>query len=379
MTFLTPLAALALLAVPLIILIHYLRGSARRLRVPSVELWQGLAPGLTARNRIKRPPAGHPALVTGPHRPGTGHCAHASRKRGRHYPSPWARRRCVRQHAGSRCGSIAIEMARQAAIRRVRSLAPQDQVTLVRAGFRPTVEFSGDARDAETALQQLRPGTSPARLDDAVMRTALELSRTSKLRGEVVVLDSASDSSARLDSGAFPMEIVSVGGGAGNQAIAEFWLGSSRAPGQLTSSSSSTTMTRVPSGPGSKLWPMICHWPLDSSISRLGRVPTTVSVPLEAARITARLTTRDSLPLDDIAEVSLPSIRPRAVVAGLQRPIRAGASRAVHSGRTRGHGHIRRSAWRQADLTIFDGVTPKSLPARPVILVHPPGDNGIVR
>src|SRR5687768_16162266 len=56
MTFLAPLAALALLAVPLIILIHYLRGSRRRLRVPSVELWQGLAPGLTARNRIKRPP-----------------------------------------------------------------------------------------------------------------------------------------------------------------------------------------------------------------------------------------------------------------------------------------------------------------------------------
>ena len=33
----------------------------------------------------------------------------------------------------------------------------------------------------------------------------------------------------------------------------------------------------------------------------------------------------------------------------------------------------------QADLTVFDGVTPRSMLTGPMILIHPPGDNGIVQ
>jgi hypothetical protein len=110
-----------------------------------------------------------------------------------------------------------------------------------------------------------------------------------------------------------------------------------------------------------------------------GRMPTTLSVPLEAARITARLTTRDVLALDDVAEVSLPSLRPRAVLLVSSGP--SALERAVRSipGARVVTGTPEESFGAQADLTIFDGVTPRSLPAGPVILVHPPGDNGIVQ
>jgi hypothetical protein len=381
LTFLAPLAALALLAVPLIILIHYLRGSRRRLRVPSVELWQGLAPGLTARNRIKRPPLSILLLLQVLIALGVGIALMRPAKEGD-----------VIRHLGlvvdasasmqaADVGQTRFEMARQAAIRRVKSLAPQDQVTLIRAGFRPTVEFSGDARDAEAAVQRLAAGASPARLDDAVMRTALELSRTSDLRGEIVVLtDSASDSSARLDSGAFPMEIVSVGGSASNQAITDL---SARVEPGARAIDVFVELNNYDSRPvRASLQLLADDLPLATrsiDIPAQGRVPTTIAVPLEAARITARLTTRDALPLDDIAEVSLPSIRPRAVLLVSNGP--SALERAVRSipGARVVAGTAEEALGAQADLTIFDGVTPRSLPDGPVILVHPPGDNGIVQ
>jgi hypothetical protein len=382
MTFLAPAAVLALVAIPVIILIHYLRGSRRRMRVPSVELWQGLAPGLTARNRVKRPPlsvllllqlliaAGLAIALMRPAREGdvTRHLAlvvDAS----------------ASMQATDSNGQSRFEVARQVAIRRVKSLAAQDQVTVVRAGFRPTVEFAGAARDAESAVQRLAAGASPARLDDAVMRTTLELSRTSDLRGEIVVItDSATDSSSRLDPGAFPLEIVSVGGTAGNQAITDL---SARVEPGARAIDVFAEVTNFDSRPiRSTLQLLADDIPIATRTVNnpaQGRMPTTISVPLEAARITARLTTRDVLGLDDIAEVSLPSLRPRAVLlvsngqSALERAVRAIPGARVVTGTPE------EALGAQADLTIFDGVTPKSLPSGPVILVHPPADNGVVQ
>jgi hypothetical protein len=381
-TFLAPAAVLALLAIPVILLIHYLRGSRRRLRIPSVELWQGLAPGLTARNRVKRPPlslllllqlliaAGLAIALMRPANEGdvTRHLAlvlDAS----------------ASMQANDVNGQSRFEAARQTALRRVKNLAPLDRVTVVRAGFRPTVEFAGAAKDAETAIQKLSAGASPARLDDAVMRTTLELSRTADLRGEILVItDSATDSSSRLDSGAFPMEIVSVGGTSGNQAITDL---SARVEPGARAIDVFAEINNYDSRPvRSTLQLLADDLPIATrslDIPAQGRIPTTISVPLEAARITARLSTRDVLALDDIAEVSLPSLRPRAVLlvsngpSALERAVRAIPGARVVTGTPD------EALGAQADLTIFDGVTPRALPAGPIILVHPPGDNGVVQ
>ena len=381
MTFLTPAAALALLAIPAIILIHYLRGSRRRIRVPSVELWQGLTPGLTARNRVKRPPLSVLLLLQILIALGLGVALMRPAREGE-----------IVRHLGlvvdtsasmqaADAGQTRFDVARQVAGGRIKALAPLDHVTLVRSGFRPTVEFSGLARDAEAALQRMTPGASSSRLDDAVMRTALELSRTSDLRGEIVVLtDGATDSSSRLDPGAFPMEIVSVGGTAGNQAITDV---SARVEPGARAIDVFVEVQNYDARPvRTSLQLLADDLPLSTralDIPAQGRVPTTVTVPLESARITARLASRDVLALDDIAEVSLPSIRPRGILlvsngsSALERALRSiPGARVVTATPDEIDGA-------QPDLTVFDGVAPKPMPNGPMILVHPPGDNGIVQ
>ena len=128
-----------------------------------MELWQGLAPGLTARNRVKRPPLSillllqiliALGLVVALMRP--------------------AREGEIARHLGlvldasasmqaADTGQTRFDVARQVASGRIKTLAPLDHVTLVRGGFRPTVEFSGLARDAEVALQRMAP--APVRPD----------------------------------------------------------------------------------------------------------------------------------------------------------------------------------------------------------------------
>src|SRR6187431_90929 len=56
MTVLLPLALVALLAVPLIYLIHLLHGSRRRVRVPALFLWADLPRASTGRERRRWPP-----------------------------------------------------------------------------------------------------------------------------------------------------------------------------------------------------------------------------------------------------------------------------------------------------------------------------------
>jgi hypothetical protein len=56
MTFLLPLALVALLTVPAIYLIHVLHGSRRRVRVPALFLWADLPRASTGRERRRWPP-----------------------------------------------------------------------------------------------------------------------------------------------------------------------------------------------------------------------------------------------------------------------------------------------------------------------------------
>ncbi|MFN0071286.1 MAG: vWA domain-containing protein [Chloroflexota bacterium] len=381
MTFLAPAAALALLAIPVIILIHYLRGSRRRLRVPSVELWQGLAPGLTARNRVKRPPLSLLLLLQ--ILIGLGLALALMRP---------AREGDTLRHLGlvidasasmqaSDVGQSRFEAARQAALSRINSLAPTDQVTLVRGGYKPTVEFAGPAKDAEPAVKGLKAGASPARLDDAVMRAALELSRTEDLRGEILVFtDAATDTSTQMNPGRFPLEVVTLAGTGGNQAITD--LSARIEPGaraidvfaEISNYEARPVRTSV------QLLADDLPLPLRQiDLPANGRVPLALSVPLESARITARLSVRDALPLDDIAEVALPSVRPRSIMlvsrgsSALERALRAIPGARVLTATPED------SANAAADLTVFDGVSPKSLPSGAILLVHPPGDNGIVQ
>src|SRR5690349_8624167 len=127
MTFLAPLAVLALLAVPAIILIHYLRGSRRRLRVPSVELWQGLAPGLTARNRVKRPPLSLLLILQILIALGVGFALMRPAREGDvvHHLGLVLDASASMQAAD--VGQSRFETARQAAVRRVKALSPQDR------------------------------------------------------------------------------------------------------------------------------------------------------------------------------------------------------------------------------------------------------------
>lgn len=381
MTFLAPIAALGLLAIPTIILIHYLRGSRRRLRVPSVELWEGLAPGLTARNRVRRPPLSLLLLLQVLIAAGIGLALMRPAEEG----DPIRHLGIVIDASASMqatdVGQSRFEAARQLALTRVRSLAPTDQVTLVRGGLWPSVEFSGSAREAEGAIRAMTPGAGSARLDDAVMRTAHELAHTADLQSAIIVItDAASEGSGRLGAGSFPLEILTVSGGGANQAVVN--LTARVEPGARNIDVLAEVANYDARPARVALQILADDFPLTTrqiDVPARGRSPATFTAPLDTGRITTRIDNRDALALDNQAEVALPAIRPRTLLlvsnggSAMERALRAipGANVVLA-----GPGEY---AGMAADLTIFDGVTPRQALSGPTLLVHPPAENGLVQ
>lgn len=377
MTLLAPLALTALLAIPAIVLIHYLRGSRRRLRVPDTALWRGLAPGLTARNRLRRPPislllllqllaaAALGAALSRPVQVGdvTRHVAVV-----------------IDASASMQASDVPpsrFEAALNTAAERIASLADDDRVTLIRAGAQPTAPFSGRPRDALAALRRIEPGSADGALGDGVLLAGATLDHTPGVqRSILVVTDGALAPGERLDRSDLPIETITVGTGAGNQAIVVLETRVEPSSGSIDVfvdvANYDERPIRVP------LQLMADDLPAGSrqlDVPARGRAPAVFTVPLATRRVTGRLGGRDALRLDDLAEAAAPGVRPRSIVLvtngapAVERALLAiPAARILVMSPGEYDGRV-------GDLTVLDGAVPRPLPPGPLLVVHPPGDN----
>jgi Ca-activated chloride channel homolog len=374
-TFLVPMALAALAVVPAIYLIHLFRGSQKRVRVPATFLWSSLPKGLSSRNRRRLPPLrlllllqllGAAALAFALGRPVSLVAAN------RHLA-------IVLDASGSMqagdVGESRFATARARALERVGTLSDGDTATLVHAGIAAAVVESGEPGRVRRALGAAEPGAGSGALREAIAIASHQVATTPEKHGEIlVVTDGAFPELESVGALNAPVEFLSVGGGSGNQAI----VGLEARP-QPTGRSQEALVTlanyedravRVPMRAlGDDL--LLESREVDLPANGLARV--TLTLPTETGRVTVQLAGRDALSLDDIAEVTTPSARPREVrlVSRFPAPLQH-ALQAISYVRLSVANPDQPSDGATVDLTVLDGVLPAPLPPGPLLIVNPP-------
>src|SRR5437763_4760908 len=220
MTLLQPLGLLGLLGLPAIVLIHWLRGSRRRLLIPAGFLWADLPTQSLAASRWRRPPMGLAMLLQ---LLAVALGSFALARPALAVPAPRHLAVVLDASASMLATDVAptrFEAARARARALLGTLVPGDRASLVRAGTRAELVAQGTPAAVAAALETLRPGSSRAALREAVALAAQTLTQNDQERPELAI----------VTDGAFPAFVAAgplpvaptwelVGGAAGNQAI----------------------------------------------------------------------------------------------------------------------------------------------------------------
>ncbi len=376
MTFLAPVALVALLVPVAIYLVHWFFGSRRRLRVSAVFLWANLPQASTGRSRRRWPPitlllllqllaAALAALALA--RPAT--------------PSDPARHVALILDASASMQATDVapsrfESARARAIERLATFGPADQVSVIRAGNDATVLSSGAPDSARGALGAARVGASSSAVREALALASRQLSATPDHRGEIVLLtDVAWPMPDPVGPLAAQVEVVAVGGGSDNQAVGNLRVRmdpNGRAQTAFVEVANyATHAVRVPmrlTAEGAPLDERQVDLPAQT------RTRLSIPLPVDAHRITVRLLGHDALALDDVVETTAPGGPPRDAVLlgrvsdGLRRALEAIPSLRVRAPDA--------NIATPADLTVFAASLPARLPSGPLLLIDPPASSG---
>lgn len=376
MTFLAPIAFVALLVPVAIYLVHWLFGSRRRARVSAVFLWADLPQASTGGSRRHWPPitlllllqllvAVVAALALA--RPAT--------------PSDPPRHLALILDASASMQATDIaptrfDAARARGLERLAALRPADQVSLIRAGLDASLLSSGSPAGARDALNDARPGASSSAIREALALASSQIALTPERPGQIVLLSDVAwptpDPVGRL---AAAVDVVAIGGGSDNQAVGPVSVRMDpNGRGQtafVEVANNADRPVRVP------LRIIADGSPLDQrevDIPARARTRLSMPLPVEAHRITVRLLGHDALALDDTSETIAPGGPPRDVL--LLGRVTAGLRRALESIPSL---HVRgadASVSSPADLTVLAGSLPARLPTGPLLLVDPPPDSG---
>jgi hypothetical protein len=380
MTLLAPFALAALLVAVAIYVIHWLFGSRKRVRVPAVFLWANLPQASAGRSRRRLPPftlllllqllaaalaalaLARPAIPSDPPR----HLA-----------------LILDASASMQATDVAptrFEAARTRGVERLASLRPSDLVSLIRAGREATLLTSGSPDTARAALSQAQPGNGSSAIRESLALASTQLARTPERHAEIILLtDAAWPAPEPTGPLTAPVEVIAVGGGSDNQAIAN------------------ASVRMDPTGRGQTAFVELVNYadrpvrvpmrltadgaPLDErqvDIPSKTRAPLSIPLPVDARRITIRLLGRDALALDDVVEVLAPGGQARDVLLlgrvsdGVRRALESIPSLHVRTADTPGANLSR------ADMTVLQHSLPAQLPAGPLLLVDPPATSGRV-
>lgn len=393
MSFLAPLGFLALLALPIILILHMLRERRRRVIVPSLLLWQ-LLPRTQEAQRRKRLPltlllllhllaaallalalaqpqwtlpvfgrAGHTAVVID-----------TSTSMGA--PAPGI-------------GGTRLDTARARAQAIVTGMGAQETVTLIAAASGARLVDSGGPDGAArllAAIEGLQAGGTGSDLAGAL--TLAEATLQGRPDARVVVLTDAALPATTLESlaarpASLPVEWVDLGGPLDNRAVVALAARPRGAAGQVQVYARAVNYGQAPLRTVLRLFgdgQLLDTRPVN--LQPAGEAELTWTVPRGVGELRAELDGDDDLPADDAATISVNQTRPvnallvSADPAALERALRAVPGLTVA---TIAPGLYAGSAEAgQADLTIFDGYLPAAWPAGGVLAVNPPPGNGLL-
>ena len=326
MTFILPIGLLALLALPLIVVLHLIRERRRRVVVPSVLNWRNL-PRPKAGQRMTQLPltlllllqllvAGLLALAIA--RP------QIAGNLLRHSTQTAIVLDTSTSMAARESGTSRFEQARAHVVAIIRSLATGDRVTLIAAGTKPRVLASGAASDQaalEAALAGVSAGGTVADLDGALAMAEAALDPA--LPGRIVVLTDGSANRPGNRATIAPVEWQQLGANSANRAIIAF---AARAAGGKTQ-----VYARI-ANYGDAPWNGVLRLfsddrPIDARPVAIGansEAEQTWTLPVGGVRLDLALDGGDALPDDDRAFVSLATVRPISValVAETAEPLR---------------------------------------------------------
>lgn len=387
MSFLAPLGLLALLALPLIIILHMLRERRRRVVVPSLLLWQLLPRRQEAQRRRRLPltlllllhllAAALLALALG--RPqwslalfgGAGHTAIViDTSTSMAAPAPGL-------------GGTRLEAAQARARALIAGLGARQTATLIAAGPSPRLVDSAGPEGAArllAALEGLRAGGTGSDLDAAL--TLAEASLQGRDRARVVVITDAALPAPQLSAlaarpAALPVEWVNVGAPIDNRAMVALAARPRGAVGPIQVYARAVNYGQTPLRTVVRL--LGDGQLLDTRAVNLqpaGEVELTWAVPRGVVELRAELDGADGLPADDVATISLDQTRPVSALlvsdapAALERALRALPGVAVTTIAPGQYAGAPEAG--VADLTVFDGYLPPAWPPGGVLVVNPP-------
>ena len=378
MTFILPIGLLALLALPLIVVLHLIRERRRRVVVPSVLNWRNL-PRPKAGQRMTQLPltlllllqllvAGLLALAIARPQLAGSLLRHSTQTA---IVLDTSTSMAARENGASR-----FERARVDAVSIIRSLATGDRVTLIAAGTKPRVLASGAANDhvaLEAALAGVAAGGTVADLDGALAMAEAALDPA--LPGRIVVLTDGSANRPSDRATIAPVEWQQLGGSPANRAIIAF---AARAAGGKTQ-----VYARV-ANYGDAPWNGMLRLfsddqPVDARPVAVGansEAEQTWTLPAGGTRLDLALDGADALPDDDRAFVSLATVRPISValVAETVEPLRRAlaAVPGVSVALVPPAAYPQFAARTNVDVTVFDSFLPSAWPAGAALVIHPP-------
>lgn len=376
MSFLLPLGLLALLALPIIVLLHILRERRRRVPVPSLLLWANL-PRRVDGERSRRLPLTlllllHLLVATllgialgGPQIAGA--------------LAPDARHTALILDTSTSMAAIdgsmnRFDQARQRARSIIASLPPGDRVTLITAGPRAQIVASGeDPLPIIAMLDRLQPGGVGAAIDEAL--TLAEATLDPQFSRRIVVLTDNALPPQPVRDVSVPVEWLTIGSNVPNRAIIAFasrpWGGRLQVYARVANydTSAFNGTLRVFSGD---------QVVVEEQVAIAPNSETEVSWTLPGGIDTLRATIdgQDALSQDDSAYISVSQVRPITVLlvsnesTPLRRALEAlpGVTVAITSPAAYATSPDRAAA----DLTIFEGFLPDSWPQGAILAIAPP-------
>ena len=378
MTILAPLALAALIVAPLIYLIHFLRGSRRDVRVPAIFLWADLPPTPMGRTQRRWPPLtlllalqlaaailaalalARPAAVGDPPK----HLALVLDASGSMQATDVAPSRFA--------------AARAQALDRLGQLSASDRVSLVLAGPTPGLAASGTPDQVRSTLSNSQPSNGVAAVREALALASSQVASTPDRQGEIVLLtDGAWPTLDPVGTLEAPLQIVPLGGGAENQAIASLVVRLDPAGyGQAALVEVANYADHGVRAPLRLLADGAVLEERQVELPARGRARVAIPLPIDAQRISVRLLGQDALAADDVAETSTPGGQPHDVVL-ISRPGSGGGSSATPIRRAlEALPFVRLKAADQGsqtpgDLVVVEGPIPAQLPQAPLLLINP--------
>lgn len=392
MSFLAPLGLLALLALPIIVLLHLMRERRRRVQVPSLLLWQQLPKRPEAERRQRLPltlllllhllaaltlalalaqPQWLQGLIAPP----------------RHLVLVIDT--STSMAAVDAAGQSRLDRARERARAEIAALGVEDTVTVIAAGNTPRL-LAGDDPEGTFSLQQALDQLEAAGVGTDIV-AAINLAQATLEpypQGRVLVLSDAAMPTLAADLEGLvrtrAIEWINPAAATSNQAIVAL---SSRTWGGSGAQASVQIFARIANYDAAAVTRGLQLYAGDElldeqqvTISGESDIDLSWTLPSGYANLRLALANADALPADDRAVLSLADTQNLNVLlvsaepGALERALRAvpGLNLAIL-----GSADYESSPLAdQANLVIFDGTLPEAWPSGAVLLINPPESTG---